>query len=97
VLNVGDNLGIVRQHSFLFLILDFLRGNLGEQVEHSINNSESTTDLNSVERFSSYRAVNAFFLNYSTQTVLAYRKIIAVCFEIHIKHEHTIYVQNVEL
>jgi len=81
---------------FFFLIY-FLRGNLGEQVEHSINNLESTTDLNSVERFSSYRAVNTFLLNYSNQTVLAYRKIIAVCFEIHTKHKHTIYVQNVEL
>jgi len=81
VLNTGDNLGIVRQHSFLFLFLDlFLIGNLSEQVEHSINNLESTTDLNSVERFSSYRAVNTFLLNYSAQTVLAYRKIIAVSF-----------------
>jgi hypothetical protein len=82
---------------FLFLDLFFIRGNLGKQLEHSINNLESTTDLNSVERFSSYRAVKTFLLNYSTQTVLAYRKIIAVCFEIHTKHKHTIYVQNVEL
>ena len=79
----------------LKVLVFFLRGNLGEQVEHSINNLESTTDLNSVERFSSYRSVNTFLLNYSTKTVLACRKIIALCFEIHTKLKtHNLYAER---
>ena len=35
-------------------------------------------------------------MSYTNQTVMLYREIIAVCSEIHTKHIHTFYGQNVE-
>jgi len=50
-------------------------------------------NLNCVQRFGPYRAVNTLRFGYKNQ----YRKIMAVCSEIHTKHINTVCGRNVEL
>jgi hypothetical protein len=56
----------------------------------------SKLNLNYIERFSSYLAVNTLRLGYKNHQLMLYREIIAVCFEIHTKHINTLCGQNVE-
>jgi hypothetical protein len=48
-----------------------------------------------IYRFSSYRAVNTPRLGYKTNHLMLYRKIIAICSEIHTKLVTTLCEQNV--
>jgi hypothetical protein len=49
-----------------------------------------------VNVFSSYRAVNTLRLGYKTSQLMLYSEIIAVCSEIRTKHTNTLCGQNVE-
>jgi len=44
-----------------------------------------------------FRAVNTHRLGYKTNQLILYRKIIAVCSQIHTKHIHTLCGQDVEM
>jgi len=61
-----------------------------------MNPTKAKINLNYIEGFSPYRAVNTLLLDYKTNQLMPYRKIAAVCSEIHRKHIIALCSQNVE-
>ena len=51
-----------------------------------MNPTKAKINLNYIEGFSPYRAVNTLLLGYKTNQLLPYRKTAAICSEIHRKH-----------
>ena len=61
-----------------------------------MNPTKAKINLNYIEGFSPYRAVNTLLLGYKINQLLPYRKIAATCSEIHRKHIIALCGQNVK-